>query len=64
MLKAPLPYWDKNMIARAPAALEFLRRVDIWFTDWVPTLRHGMLNDYSSALADRKPARDPAAPEE
>lgn len=62
-LRAPLPYWDKRMISRSAPALDFVRRVDIWFTDWASVLRQGMLNDYTGKTPDTRLARDPAAPQ-
>jgi len=63
VLRAPLPYWDRRMINQAPAALEFVRHVDIWFSNWVSVLRRGMTTDYSEKTLDPALARDPAAPE-
>ncbi|NVN01316.1 hypothetical protein [Asaia siamensis] len=62
VLRAPLPFWDKRMINQAPAALDFVRRVNVWFTDWVSVLRHGMLNDYNATAPDLRIAKDPSAP--
>ncbi|WP_122039723.1 hypothetical protein [Asaia bogorensis] len=62
VLRAPLPYWDKRLINRAPDALEFVRHVDNWFAEWVPVMRHGMTTDYSGTVPDALLAKDPAAP--
>ena len=63
VLRAPLPYWDKGMLDRAPAAFDFVRRIDIWFTAWLPVLRQGMTADYSTTTLNPALSRDPAAPE-
>lgn len=63
ILRAPLPYWDKRLINQAPAAGDFVRHVDIWFSDWVPVLRRGMATDYTGTAPDQNLSRDPAAPE-
>ncbi|WP_336944817.1 hypothetical protein [Asaia sp. HN010] len=62
VLRAPLPFWDKRMISQSRPALDFVRRVDIWFTDWAAVLHQGMVSDYTGAAPDAHLAKDPSAP--
>ena len=61
-LLAPLPYWDKATLTQVPAAENFIRRTDRWFTQWIPLLRRDMTHDTTNTSVPTDLARDPAAP--
>lgn len=61
-LLAPLPYWDKASLAKAPDAERFVQATTHWMANWVGVLREGLVDGLPGNTAPADVSRDPAAP--